>query len=58
MHLIDMSCGSVLMAFQNLFMGKNASQPKSQHVTDVYLSDRKRQMLKPTISLIKEVIKV
>lgn len=42
MHPIDLSCGFVLMAFQDLFMGKNAPQPNSQHAIDVYQRDRKR----------------
>lgn len=36
------TCGFVLIDFWELFMVKNASQPKNQHISDVYWRDRKR----------------
>lgn len=36
------TCGFVLIDFSELFMVKNASQAKNQHISDVYWRDRKR----------------
>lgn len=36
------TCSFVLIYFWELFMVKNASQPKNQHINDVYWRDRKR----------------